>query len=119
MAASDAVPKTFTATGQSTTFSPLVSDRSTKVGRFNVFLKPTAFVGTIQLERTPAGDGTNWYPIGVWTAGTFIQLSKYVFAGTETNSSEEVGECEPGALYRLNCTAYTSGTIDTSMEGAR
>lgn len=116
MSNQDAVTNQFTGTGRSSTYTPYVSDRSTRVGGFNVFLKSTSFIGTVQLERTNDG-GTTWFTCGIWSGGSYVQLSKYVFTGSEGNTSETVQEMEPGTGYCLNCTAYTSGTLDSSMEG--
>ena len=89
------VTGTFTATGQSSSFTP-VCGRS-----FNVSLWGT-FSGGAQLERSFDG-GTTWLPITA--AGTQL----YKWTGP---ASEVVDEAEYGVLYRLNCTAYTSGTIN-------
>lgn len=97
------VTGTFTATGQSASFSPTQADRSTQSGTFNVALTGTASA-TVQLERSFDG-GTTWCEI--WAGGA--QLYEWTYAST--NLSETVEECEEGVLYRLNCTSYTSGTI--------
>lgn len=87
------VESTFAATGQSGTFTPVA-------GRpFNVSVWGT-FVGSVQLERS--FDDTNWFPITA--AGTQL----YVWTAA---ASEVAEEAEAGVSYRLNCTAYTSGTI--------
>lgn len=89
------VTGSFGAAGQSATFSPMP-------GRdFNVSLWGT-FSGTVQLERSLDG-AANWLPITA--AGT--QLYQWTAPASETAS-----EAEAGVLYRLNCTAYTSGTIN-------
>lgn len=62
-----------------------------------------AWVGTARLERSFDG-GTTWIVASAgggqasWSTGTDLS---FVF-----------GEPEKGVLYRLNCTAYTSGTIN-------
>lgn len=97
-----AVASTFSATGQSAAFSPAG-------GRlFNASLWGT-FVGSVQLERTfdgqaavTAGTAT-WLPI---TAG-----AAQLYAWTAP-ASEQAVESETGVLYRLNCTAFTSGLIN-------
>lgn len=99
-AASGVTPVTgsFTATGQSGNFPP-------KAGRpFNVSVRGT-FVGTVQLERS--FDGTNWFVASRDSAGTA--------AAWTAPMSVVVEEPEAGVLYRLNCTAYTSGTITYRM----
>lgn len=94
------VTGSFTATGQSASFQPVIRDRGW--GQFNITLTGTG-VGSVQLERNL--DGTNWAPI--YAAGT--QLFQWTYAGT--NLTEIGEENERGAQYRLNCTSYTSGTI--------
>lgn len=89
-----ALTGTFGATGQSSSFVPSVSRA------FNVSIYGT-FVGTVQLERS--FDDTNWLPITA--AGTQM----YLWTGP---ASEIAAEIESGVSYRLNCTAYTSGTIN-------
>lgn len=93
---------TFTGTGQSLTIAPETTSDTKDSIPFNVTLAGT-FVGTVQLERRfTAQGGTNWHPltvvgtqIGIWTAPC----------------SEIFEEPQQGVDYRLNCTAYTSGTI--------
>jgi hypothetical protein len=94
------VTGSFVATGQSTSISPENAETPDLAAGFNVSLAGT-FVGTVQLERQFAG-GTVWHPltalgtpICVWTAPC----------------SESFDEPQAGVQYRLNCTAYTSGTI--------
>lgn len=90
-----AVSGTFVATGQSATFIPIA-------GRaFNISLWGT-FVATVQLERSFDG-GTTWLPLTA--AGTQL----YVWTAP---ASELAQDDEYGVRYRLNCTAYTSGTVN-------
>lgn len=85
---------TFSATGSSSSYVPLA-------GRgFNISLRGT-FVATVQLERS--FDGTNWHPITA--SGTQL----YVWTAP---ASEIAVEPQCGVLYRLNCTSYTSGTVN-------
>ena len=79
------VTGSFTATGQSSVTG--------LHGKFSLSL--TGFgVGTVKLERS-FDDGTTWGVVEEFTA-----------------DAEKVGEENSyGAVYRLNCTAYTSGTI--------
>lgn len=91
---------TFTAQTASSPFQPIMRDRGWM--QFNLFLRGTG-VATIQLERSP--DGTNWYPI------TAAGLQLYAYSYTGTSIGEVAEEAEVGVSYRLNCTAYTSGTI--------
>lgn len=86
----------FTATGQSS------SERF--YGIFNVAVWGT-FVGTTLLERSFDG-GTTWFQAvnecgNGATEGSFTATASSMF-----------GEPERGVLYRFNCTAYTSGTIN-------
>ena len=89
------VTGTFVATGQSPSFAPLG-------GRgFNASLWGT-FSASVQLERS-FDKGTTWLPL---TAnGTAIE--KFT-----APCSESLQEDEDGVLYRFNCTAYTSGTVN-------
>ena len=64
-----------------------------------------SFSGTIQLERSFDG-GATWVVCNVGGTGTLAQWT----AGTPI--SVVVGEPEKQVLYRLNCIAYTSGTIN-------
>ncbi|HXA22761.1 MAG TPA: hypothetical protein VNW90_10700 [Acetobacteraceae bacterium] len=85
---------TFGATGQ--------SPAAIAYGSFNVSLWGT-FVGSAQLERTFDG-GTTWLPVSGNTAGAVLAWT-VPFSGTWTEVEHTVG-------YRLNCTAYTSGTVN-------
>lgn len=66
------------------------------------------YVGSVQLERS-FDAGLTWIvcnvggqgALAVWNAGTPV--------------SNVVGEAESCVAYRLNCTAYTSGTINTRI----
>ena len=89
------VASTFVATGTSASFTPLA-------GRGFYFSLWGTFVGSVQLERS-FDSGTNWLPI---TAGG-IQLFKWSAPASETDQMDKTG-----VLHRLNCTAYTSGTIN-------
>jgi hypothetical protein len=89
---------TFTATGQSASFTPATPDNNR--GPFNMSLWGT-FVGTVQVERSFDG-GTTWLPLTA--LGTAIPFT--------APCSEVFEELEFGVQYRLNCTAYTSGTIN-------
>jgi hypothetical protein len=87
-----------TATGPTAAFTP-VAGRN-----FNVEIRGT-FVATVQLERSLDG-GTNWTPL---TAGG-TQLYKWT-----APASEVASETETTAQFRLNCTAFTSGTANTRI----
>jgi hypothetical protein len=94
---------TFSAAGQSASFTPRVGERIAQSGQFNVALTGTG-VGAVQLERS-FDNGATWCPL---LAGG-VQLYQWSYAGA--NLSETVEECEAGVLYRLNDTAHTSGSI--------
>lgn len=66
------------------------------------------YSGSVQLERSFDG-GSTWIVCGVGGQGAQAVFS----AGTPI--SVVAGEPERGVLYRLNCTAYTSGTINYRM----
>lgn len=100
--ATDVKAGTFTATGQSTSILAW--------GSFNVVFGGTSgpngsYTATIRLERSFDG-GTTWYVVGV--GGTGAQA---VYSTPNQDVSVVFTEPEKGVLYRLNCTAYTSGTI--------
>jgi hypothetical protein len=94
------VTGTFTATGQSASFAPSVDARSTTNG-FNVSASGT-FVATAQLERS-FDNGVSWFVCSSDAAGTA--------ASWTAPFSVVAQEPTAGVLYRLNCTAYTSGTV--------
>lgn len=91
---------TFTATGQSSSFYPTVGDRSTN-NLFNVSASGT-FVATVVLQRS-FDNGSNWFTCSSDASGTS--------ASWTAPFSVVASESEQGVLYRLNCTAYTSGTV--------
>lgn len=93
------VSGTFGATGQSASYRPTLSIPG-QSAMFNVSIYGT-FVGTVAIQRQV--DGTNWVTCS--TDGTGTAASYTTFPITV-----EVAEDEPGIPYRLNCTAYTSGT---------
>ena len=65
----------------------------------------TVFSGSIQIERSFDGAAT-WLVCNVGASGTLAQYT----AGTPVSLT--FGEPEKDVLYRLNCYAYTSGTIN-------
>lgn len=91
--AATVVTGTFTGTGNGTA--------SAFLGTFNLELSGT-WVGSVQLERSFDG-GTTYVAVGKDTSGTA--------AAYTSNVSIVVIEGEPGTLYRVRCTAFTSGTI--------
>jgi hypothetical protein len=97
------VAGSFTATGHSASF--LVT------GWFNVSVYGSSgpngsWSGTVQLERSFDG-GTTWIVAGVGRSGT-----QNVWSTANTDASITAFEPEKGMLYRLDCTTYTSGTIN-------
>ena len=64
-----------------------------------------AYSGTVQLERSFDGGGT-WLVCNIGGAGALAQYN----SGTPVSLT--FGEPEQDVLYRLNCVAYTSGTIN-------
>ena len=96
LAQAAAISGTFTATGQSLAFLPIK-------GTFSVFM--TGGVGTVKIERS-TDSGSNWIDVSSDALGT---VASYALNTTEI--SVLCDEPEIGSQYRLNCTAYTSGTI--------
>ena len=64
-----------------------------------------AWVGSVQLQRSFDG-GTTWIGCNVGGGGQKALWS------TGWDISIIFSECEKGVLYRLSCTAWTSGTIN-------
>jgi hypothetical protein len=95
--ASTVIAGNFVATGNSST--------TRFIGQFNVSLWGT-FSGTVILERSFDG-GTTFLPLPTDTIGT---ANAYTVPVTLV-----VNEPEPGAIYRLRCSAYVSGTINYRM----
>lgn len=93
------VSGTKTATGASAWFRPIY-------GRdFNVWIWGT-YAATCQIERSFDAGATASFPITA--AGTQL----YVWSTANATVSETLSESEYGVSYRLNCTAYTSGTVN-------
>lgn len=77
------------------------------MGLYNLTITGT-FVATVQLERSFDG-GTTFAPISGQTLGT---------TATFTAPTTLVGmETERAVLYRVNCTAFTSGTANVRISG--
>lgn len=85
---------TFTGTGQSA--AVVVQPNGFNVSEWGTF------AATVQLERS-FDNGVTWLP--VTANGTQLELFT-------APVSENWAETEAGVLYRLNCTAYTSGTVN-------
>jgi hypothetical protein len=69
---------------------------------FNVAIWGT-FVATVQLEKSYDG-GTTWIVVARDTTGATASYS--------SPCAFSVRDIEAGNLYRLNCTAFTSGTVN-------
>lgn len=90
-----AVTGAFAGTGQSASFGPLV-------GRpFNISLWGT-FAATVRLERS-FDAGVTWLPL------TAQGIALCVWTGPVSESWEEG---EANVLYRLSCTAFSSGPVN-------
>lgn len=84
------------------TFGPLLGD-------FNIFVSGT-FIGTVELVSSFDG-GTTWVPVINKHTGANITFT--------TPGALQEDEVEPGVLYGVICTAFTSGTINFRLsEGA-
>lgn len=97
------VSGSFTATGQSGSFMAW--------GKFNVVFGGASgpngsWNATVRIERSFDG-GTTWYIVGVGGSGT-----QAIYSTANQDVSVVVDEPELGVLYRLNCSAYASGTIN-------
>jgi hypothetical protein len=87
----------FTATGR--------SDAASVRGKFNVS-GAGDFVGTVQLQRRFLGDNT-WYPVSKNVDGDPVEFSGPF--------SVQVEEIQVDVDYALECTAYTSGTLNYNI----
>ena len=95
-----AVTGSLTSTTGGNTFSPEATASDDASAPFNFSLWGT-FVGTVIPERS-FDSGTTWLP---YTAlGTAISFT--------APCSETFEEPEKGVLWRVRCSAYTSGTIN-------
>ncbi len=92
-----AVTGSLTATGQSASFQPIIRERAW--GGFNLEIRGT-FVGTVVLQRS-FDSGSNW--VSLTALGAAIAWT--------APCSEYFEENEAGTIYRVNVTAYTSGTV--------
>lgn len=105
MGSQQTVAGTFTATGQSDSFrpspgSPFVHKNGS--GYFNMSLWGT-FTATVKLQRS--------FDAGV----TWLTVSQDATGAEAAYTSELSVVClepETNVLYRLNCTAYSSGTVN-------
>ena len=88
------VESTFTATG--------VSEGVPIQGHANVLIGGT-FVATVQVQKSFDG-GATWFVVSRDSAGALAEYTSPGFNGT-------IIEPESQILYRLECTAFTSGTV--------
>lgn len=77
-------------------------------GRFNLSITGT-FVGTVALQRADSSGGT-YTAVARDTSGTQATFTS-AFQGLSMEEDEQ------GMWYRLECTAYTSGTINYRIGG--
>jgi hypothetical protein len=98
----NAVNGSFTAVGASAAFRPEGTMSVNAAAPFNISIWGT-FVGTVRLERSFDG-GATWLPK---TAGGSGSIYTYTSPVSEVDE-----EPEAAVAYRLNCTSYTSGTIN-------
>lgn len=97
---------TFSGTSGTLAFPPGFTNANVTSGTDNAAVfDGGVYSGTVQLERSFDG-GSTWIICGVGGGG---QPAVYT-AGTMV--SIVASEPERGMLYRLNCPAYTSGTIN-------
>ena len=95
----------FTGTGQSTATVPAVNGSATVV-----LTNTSSFIGTVSFETSPDG-GSTWPPGVPLTSGTMA-------AGPLTftfSTPQLTGGLYQTAQHRLNCTAYTSGTLTATV----
>lgn len=93
------VTGSFTATGQSSSFRPVLRSANGGGGAFNISLWGT-FSGSVTVQRSFDG-GTTWVDK--------TPSSIYTLTAPASFTDEEP---EVGVIYRLNCTSYVSGTIN-------
>lgn len=94
----------FSGTGQSAAISPVAAFAPThgNLSYFNLTIYGT-FSATVKLERS-FDSGSTWHVVSKDADGAE--------AAWTAPCSLPVREPEPGVVYRLNCTAYTSGTVN-------
>jgi len=70
--------------------------------------------GTVQLERSFDG-GVTWQIYSATADGATNQLYNWTLSNASEGLTEDVGAGPNNVLFRLNCTAYTSGSISGSF----
>ena len=97
---------TFTATGQSAGLQVY--------GNYNITLTGT-FVATVRIERS-FDEGASWAVLSKDAAGTpnaYTSALSLVLNEPENSAEAVAGATEkPNIRVRLNCTSYTSGTVN-------
>lgn len=68
------------------------------------------FAGTVELQRSPDG-GTTWIPASLDSAGAAADFSAPM--------TVQITEPEWGVVWRITCTAYSSGTINYRLSQIR
>lgn len=106
--ATNGITQTFSGTGTGT-FSPSSATFIKFRGTANLTLGGTSPVGTVKLEKSY--DTTTWFDVSVDSLGTPASWT----LGASTEISVLVDEPEADVAYRVNCTAYTSGTITARL----
>jgi hypothetical protein len=98
------VSGSFVATGQSAAFIPVPGPHVflRGSGHFNVTIYGT-FAGTVQLQRS-FDAGTTWHTVSKDSSGSDAAYSAPI--------SLVCLEPENNVQYRLNCSVYSSGTIN-------
>ncbi len=89
------ISDSFTATGQS-------DENQAADGIFNLSISGT-FVATIDLERS-FDEKTTWVAVSSFSAVT-----------EQTGEASVKNQVNSPVAYRLNCTAYTSGTVNFAL----
>ena len=100
--------QSFTGTGTGT-FTPAGATGVIIKGEANLSLGGTAPVGTVKLEKS-YDLGATWFDVSQDAAGT---LAAWALNSTEV--SVLFDEPEADVMYRVNCTAFTGGTITSRI----
>ena len=105
MSSQQTVSGSFTGTGQSATFLPTPGAPFNYVrgsGYFNITLYGT-FTATVVVQRS-FDAGSTWHTVSQDATGADASYTAPM--------SLVALEPEHGTMYRLNCTAYSSGTVN-------
>lgn len=98
-----AVTGTLSGTGRSSSFE-IPGQRGPAVSEvlLNVVVSGT-FSATVEIQRS-LDNGSSWHTMSKDADGNAASFT--------APFAVRIGECETPALYSLNCTAYTSGSIN-------